>query len=110
MGEGIPQQQQGLKEQQTRRPNGRATAKPWKDVFADQWLYLKQKERADEDCEAIAYHALAYRPSNDALPNMRELYALNRVSLQTVPSSIIAGNENAFAIWVLRPRRLQNLL
>ena len=42
----IAQAQQALKKQHGRRPNCWAAAKPWKDLFAQQGLNLKQQKSA----------------------------------------------------------------
>jgi hypothetical protein len=48
---GIPGKQSELEEQQAGRPDGGPAAEPWKDVFANQRLNLKEEERAEEDGE-----------------------------------------------------------
>jgi hypothetical protein len=46
MGIQVAQAQEGLEKQHGRGPNGRTSAKPWQDLFADQGLNLKQQKSA----------------------------------------------------------------
>ena len=58
MGVQIPQQQDGLEEEQARGPNTTGSAEPGKDGLRDDWLDLKQQERADEDGDGEQTHAI----------------------------------------------------
>jgi hypothetical protein len=49
----ISKQQDGLKEQQARRPDCRRTAKPWQDDAGNNRLHLEQEESANQNGEGV---------------------------------------------------------